>query len=92
VLISGHHLWVTVACALELALLACPAWAWSGGTATGGMADGALFSRKDEERSRHAGSTEGHIRLGDDPAGAVMALKQLCRGQRRERSADFLAA
>ena len=89
---GGHHLWVAVACALELALLACPAWAWSGATAAGGMAGGALSRRKDEKRSADAGSTDGHVRLGDDPAGAVMALKQLCRGQRRERSADFLAA
>jgi hypothetical protein len=35
-LISGYQLWAAVACALELALLACPAWAWSGGTAKGG--------------------------------------------------------
>jgi hypothetical protein len=56
------------------------------------MASGALFRRKDEERSRDAGSTDGHVRLGDDPAGAVIALKKLCCGQRRERSAGFLAA
>jgi len=56
------------------------------------MAGGALFRCKDEERSRYAGSTDGHVRLGDDPAGAVMALKKLCRGQRTERLAGFLAA
>ncbi len=67
-LIGGHHPWVG-ACALGLALLACPAWAWSGRTATGGMAGGALSRGNDEERSPHAGSTDGHAGFRDDPAG-----------------------
>jgi hypothetical protein len=30
-LIGSDHPWVAVECAIELALLACPAWAWSDG-------------------------------------------------------------
>ena len=75
-LIGGDHPWVAVECAIELALLACPAWAWSDGPPRAVWQAGALSRGNVEELGV---GTPGQPTVMSGSAmirGAVMALKK----------------